>query len=117
MVFDTLDPKTVKILIIILVILGIFAAIGIFALWYKFRKQAWAFGISAGLAIVIAIIFPLIVNELIVTQLLQNPVFIESPLLRIFMTAFESSLIAVTLKSVINIGFDVSRWQPFGKQN
>lgn len=116
MVFEGLDPTTVKILIVVFVIVGLLAIAGIVSLWYKFRKQMWAFGISTVLAVVIAIVFPLIVNELIVTQLIQNPVFIENPLFRVFMTAFESSMIAVILKTVINFGFDVSRWE-IGKQN
>lgn len=105
--------NSIAILIYIILVVSAIGFIGM--LWYKFRKQAWAFFVSAALALLISAFLPLIMNEIVFafTDLDWANV---SPTAMIILDSLSGGAFALVARRILAIGFDVSVLQ-VGKQN
>lgn len=95
----------------------ILAITGGFLLWYKFRKSLWAFGISFLIAVIVSALIPLITTFVLQTVIPELNISSWDIWAQIIWHGLQSSFLGISLKWVINLGFDVSRWEPFGKQS
>lgn len=112
--FWEMQEGTATFMTFILVILAIGC---IFVLWYKFRKVMWAFAISTVIAVIISALVPLITSFLLESIVPDLNISNWDTWIQIFWYGIQSSLFGIGLKFLINIGFDVARWEPFGKQS
>lgn len=105
--------SSIAILVYIILVVCAIGFIGL--LWYKFRKQFWAFGVSAVLALLISAFLPLILNEIVFafTEFDWSNV---SPTAMIILDSVSGGAFALVARRILAVGFDVSVLQ-VGKQN
>lgn len=104
-------------LVLLIYILLVILALGcVLVLWYKFRKAVWALIIVIVVSFFLTGLTPLIINQLFF-MFTQNNITSIGEFWMYFLDGASAGLIALVCRQLIYWGFDIARWEPFGKQN